>query len=118
MTKEEFKEKVKIKKWEFDNWLTNKTYQAKVFWEENRDYIVVLAPIVLASGERVIRSVSRNKRLAEERDLKDRYIYDRSFGCYYELKRKPTQSEYLEIDRRKRNGESMGSILNSMRLIK
>lgn len=118
MTKEEFKMEVRNKKAEFKAWCHGKVIQARVFWNENRDYIVVLAPIVCGVGGKVISSVDRKHRINEEKDLKERYIYDRSLGCYYELKHQPKPSEYLEIDRRRRNGEPLGRILQDMRLLK
>lgn len=118
MTKEQIKEKIKIKKWELDNWWTDQKYKAKRFWDENKEYIVVLAPVVIASGEKIIKSVRRDVRLKEERDLKEKYIYDMSLKCYYEMRRKPTTKEYLEIERRKKSGEPLGKILANMRLLK
>lgn len=118
MKKDEIKEKLKIKKWEVQNWLSDKADQAKRFWDENKEYIVVLVPVVLATGEKVFKAVSRNAQLKEERNLKEKFIYDMSLKCYYELKRKPTTNEYLEIERRKKNGEPLGKILSSMRLLK
>ena len=54
----------------------------------------------------------------EEKALKERYIYDRSTGHYYEMKRKPKSSEWLQIEQRKQNGETLGWILNDMKLLK
>ncbi len=116
--KPELKEKIEIKKWEIKNWCYDQSCKAKRFWNENRDYIIVIVPLAVATGEKLIKCINRNARLHEERDLKERYIYDMSLKCYYEMKRKPTPKEYLEIDRRKKNGESLGAILNSMRLLK
>ena len=116
--KPELKEKIEIKKWEIKNWCYDQSCKAKRFWNENRDYIVVIVPLAVATGEKLIKCINRNARLDEERDLNERYIYDMSLKCYYEMNRKPTPKEYLEIDRRKKNGESLGAILNSMRLLK
>lgn len=118
MKKEELKKKIKIKKWELKNWWHDRKLEAKQFWNENREYLVILIPVVLASGEKVFKEVKRERQLKEERDLKERFIYDMSLKCYYELRRKPKPQEYLEIERRKRNGESLGKILSDMRLLK
>lgn len=118
MTKEEFKEKVRIAKWEFNNWCFETKLKAEKFWNENRDYIVVLAPVVLGAGTTVAKTIDQNRRIKEEKNLKERFIYDRSLGTYYELRRQPKQSEYLEISRRKSNGEPLGKILKDMRLAK
>lgn len=53
-----------------------------------------------------------------DREWKDLHIYDRSLGMYYPLRRKMTPRECMEFERRKRNGEPTGHILESMRLLK
>lgn len=118
MKKEELKEKLKIKRWEFKIWCDEKKAQAKKFWDENKEAIVILTPVVIAASERVIKAACRDARLKEERELKDKYVYDFSQRCYYELKRKRTPSECLEIERRRRNGEPLAKILSDMRLLK
>lgn len=53
-----------------------------------------------------------------DREWKDLHIYDRSLGMYYPLRRKMTPRECMEFERRKRNNEPTGHILESMRLLK
>lgn len=118
MTKEEFKEKIKVKKWEFENWVTDKAWRAKMFWDQNKEYLVVLIPVVAGVGHRVIGRANSMRRQKNEEYLKKQFMYDRRNGCYLEMRRKPTQNEYLEIDRRKKNGESLPSILSSMKLLR
>ena len=48
---------------------------------------------------------------------KDIYIYDRSIGQCWKCCKKPTTEQYLEINRRKDNGEGLGTILADMRLL-
>ena len=52
-----------------------------------------------------------------EKELKDTYIYDRSMGHYWKCRKKPTTEQYLEIERRKANGEGLGTILTDMKLL-
>ena len=47
----------------------------------------------------------------------DIYIYDRSIGQCWNCCKKPTTEQYLEINRRKDNGEGLGTILADMRLL-
>ena len=118
MTKEEFKEQVKVKKWEFKNWAGDKLWKANIFWDQNREYLVVIIPAALGIGGKVISSANRHSRLREEEYLKKRFMYDRSMGAYLEMRRQPTQKELLEINRLKKEGMSLPEILNKMRLLK
>lgn len=118
MTKEEFKDKVKIKKWEIKNWAGEQLGKAKVFWEQNREYLVVLVPAALGIGGKVISSANRRSKVREEEYLKKRFMYDRKMGAYLEMRRQPTQKELLEIDRLKKEGYSLPEILAKLRLLK
>lgn len=118
MTKEEFKEKVKIKKWEIKNWLGDKAWKAKLFWDKNRDYLVVIIPAAVGLGGKAINSANRRHRIREEEYLKKQFMYDRRMGAYLELRRQPSQKELLQIDKMKKEGMSLPDILNKMRLLK
>ena len=118
MTKEEFNQKVKVLKWDVSNWAYHQEEKLKRFWNENKQEIVILAPIAVAATEKLIRNVRHDQRLKEERELKEKFVYDRSCGSYVPLKRKLSNKERLELARRKRNGETSSEILSSMRVVK
>lgn len=61
-----------------------------------------------------IRQIMRNKKVWDERKLKDLYIYDRSMGVYHKLIRPLSPSEKIEIDNRRSRGERLLHILASM----
>lgn len=63
------------------------------------------------------RRYDRKKDLREQQRLRDEYIYDRSLGSYWRTRRKMTNGEKLEVERRRRQGESLGEILRDMRLL-
>ena len=65
----------------------------------------------------LIKRHDRYATLRKEQELKDRYLYDRSIGKYWKMRKTPSVGEQLEIERRKRAGESMGDIMSSMRLL-
>lgn len=65
-----------------------------------------------------IKAVGKNHSLHVEEDLKNLYCYDRSLGHYWRLKRKLSNREWLDINRRREDGECLGDILESMRLLK
>lgn len=115
---EEMKEKIRIKKWEINNWVQDKVWRAKMFANQHEEAIIILGPAVLGIGGKLVTSATRQSRIRGEKNLKERFMYDRRLGGYLEMRRKPTQNEYLEIDRRRRNGESLPQILSSMKLLK
>ena len=54
----------------------------------------------------------------KEKDLKDLYCYDRSLGHYWRLRRELTNAEWIEIDKRKNNGERLADILDELKVLK
>lgn len=86
--------------------------------KEHKEAIIVFGPVVMGGIVEILKIQTKYHTVNEEKALKDRYIYDRSSGHYYELKRKPKNSDWIKIDQRKQNGESLGWILNDMKLLK
>lgn len=108
--KERYEEKKKKAKEKFDD--------VKKWCGEHKSEIVVFGPVLITGAVEIIKTVSKRKNLDDEKALKDNYIYDRSMGHYYELKRKLKSSEWLQIEERKAEGETLGSILQDMRVLK
>lgn len=108
------KEKIDALKWR----AKEKYEKAKEWVKENQQLVIVLGPVVAGGIVEMIKIGTRRRTVNEERALKERFVYDRSGGHYYELKRQPKQSEWLMIEQRRNNGESLGEILQSMRLLK
>ena len=94
--------------------IREKTVKVQGWYYDHRQEILVLAPVVLAA----IKFGGKQVKLSKEKHLKEDYCYDRSLGHYWALRRTPSNQEWLEIDRRKRNGERMADILSDMRLLK
>lgn len=88
---------------------------------ENADMICALLPVA-AFGTRTIanmaKSAKRSADLRKERDLKELFCYDRSLGHYWELRRKLTNRDWVEINKRKMSGEKLGDILAELKLLK
>lgn len=78
---------------------------------------LALATTLIGSAVGLARRADRKKDLREQQRLRDEYIYDRSLGSYWRTRRKMTNSEKLEVERRRRGGESLGEILRDMRLL-
>ena len=106
------------KKERFKAWCKNRKTDVQCFWDENKEAIVALTPVVIGGVTVLAKSISKHNAIKAEQFLKERKIYDPRMGHYYELKRKPTPIQWTEIDERFRNGEGYGQILKDMGLLK
>lgn len=85
-------------------------------WVKNNiGLIVLLVPPVVGGAATIVKSLSKHH---ETQVLKDERVYDRSLGHYWELKRKLRNDEWAEIKNRKQEGESLGDILESLKVLK
>ena len=107
MTKDELKNKAVSAKNDAKNW-----------YQKNKSWVAPTVSVGLTALPILIRVGGKRSNLVKEKKLKDLYIYDRSHGHYWELRRKLSTQELLEIDRRKDKGESLVDILESMRVLK
>lgn len=97
-------------KWKLDD--------AKGWVLKNKEMLTILTPILVSGSISIIKIVGKRHNLKSEKDLKELYCYDRSLGHYWRIKRNLSNREWLEINRRKHNGENLADILNSMRVLK
>ena len=116
----EVEERKSLKKWfeeksERAKW---KVQDAIDWCREHKEAIIVFGPVIMGGIIEIAKISTKRHTVSEEKALKERYVYDRSTGHYYELRRKPKGSEWLQIEQRKQNGETLGWILNDMRLLK
>lgn len=118
MTKDELKQKVKVWRWSVDNWVYQQEDMAKWLWNNHKQEILVFGPGAIALIEKLIREINRGRRVNEDKHHREKRVYNRSCGSYIELRRKLTGKEQLELERRKKNGESIAQILSDMGVIK
>lgn len=78
---------------------------------------VAIATIAGTVGFNIFKFASKQHTLHATQMLKERYIYDRSNGHYFKMNRVPSTAQWLEIEARKKAGESLGSILQDMKLL-
>lgn len=109
---------VRFKVEKFKRDLKEKTNNVLEWCGQHKEEIVIFVPVVTSGVFKIVKMHSRKTALEDERYLKERYVYDRSAGHYYETRRKIKSSEWAIIDDRRKNGESLGEILQSMRLLK
>lgn len=91
------------------------------FVRSNQDVLIFAVPAtvtVLGGGAKVLSKVIANHTKEREIKWKERTIYDHSLGRHTPLRRPLKTREALEIERRRKNGESLNSILYDMNLIR
>lgn len=112
--------KKKLKR-EKKEWFNDKLNKTTKWIGDNKETIAVVAPVVIAgvSGStKIVKGISKHAALNKEKQLKERFIYDRSLGKYLELKKPLNNSQLKTILDRKENGEKLGVILQNMNLLK
>lgn len=107
------KEKIDDFKWN----LKNKIRKGVDWAKDNPEIVVVLIPIVTKGSIFMFKTISKNVTLKKQKDLKELYCYDRSLGHYWKLRRELTNREWTEIDKRKKNGERLADILESLKVL-
>lgn len=85
-------------------------------WMTKHPEAVCLATSVISLGAAGFKAVKRNK-VQKEQDYQRTHIYDYSIGHHWTLRRELNSTEMKELSRRKESGESMGDILESMRVL-
>lgn len=110
--------KVVNEKWEkFKDDMKCKYIVAKEWVSKNKEFVIACAPAIIGGLFEVMKIASKKDARDEEKELKELYIYDRSMGHYWKLRRRLTNAEYREIERRRAEGETMGEILEDMRVL-
>lgn len=95
-----------------------KLQNGKEWMIRNRNMIVTVAPVALGCATVAIKTVGKRSNLRKTENLKNLYCYDRSLGHYWRLKRKLSNREWVDIDRRRRRGERLSDILSEMKVLK
>lgn len=106
------------KKREIKEKINFKIQKGKEWFGRNKEVIIALVPVTIAGLTTITKVVGKHWNLHKEKMVKDLYCYDRSLGHYWSLKRELTNKEWLEIDRRKAEGERLADILAEMRVLK
>lgn len=107
MKRRERKEEWNRKKTEAWNWV-----------RDNKELIILFGPALIGGATAGIKAVNKHVKLNKEKNLKELYCWDASLGHYWKLRRELTNSEWVEIDKRKRNGERLADILDGFKVLK
>lgn len=114
MDKKDFDIKLKQLKWKADK----KAMEVKNWARKNPEQATIVLGAVIGGAGYFGKSALKNINLRKQEAVKVLYCYDRSLGHYWRLRRELTNREWLEIDRRKRAGEKLADILESMKVLK
>ena len=110
------------KKRERKKWFSRKI-EAIVNWIKGDSAAIIIPAIATAIGFLIrliitlVKSVSKSSSLKKQAELKDLYCYDRSLGHYWKLRRKLTNNDWVEINKRKKNGEKLADILSELKVL-
>lgn len=108
---------IKEKAIEIKDKIISKTKQAYQWCKDNPEMAVAIGSAILAGGKFCAKAAVKHHQVKEAEDVKNLYCYDRSLGHYWKLRRELRNDEWIEIDRRKQNGERLSDILYSMRVL-
>ena len=92
-------------------------YEAYEWCRDNPEMAIAIGGGILAGSKFLVKSGIKRSNLNKQEDLKNLYCYDRSLGHYWKLRRELRNDEWIEIDRRKRSGETLSDILYSMHVL-
>lgn len=95
----------------------DKFYNGVNFLRDHKETVLVLAPVVISGAVEIVKIIAKRGNLKQEQKLKDNYIYDSKGRHYYELNKRPSNSEWIQIDERVNSGELLGRTLREMGFI-
>lgn len=106
------------KKRAFKEKINAKIQNGKEWVVKNKEAMITLTPVVIGGLTTITKVVGKRVNLHKQESVKNLYCYDRSLGHYWRLRRELSNREWLEIDRRKKNGERLSDILAEMKVLK
>lgn len=91
---------------------------------ENKELVCIIVPLgtgllaaLIKGGYTIIKGAIKSHNLTKQQQIKDLYCYDNRLGHYWKLRRELTNNEWLEIDKRKKNGETLADILRDLKVL-
>ena len=109
------------KRRERKEWWNDKLEGTRNFFYNNKELIFFATPIAIGLVGGVAKGAGlliKRSNLRKAEQIKNHYCYDRSLGHYWALRRELTNSEWVEIDKRKRSGERLADILDELKVLK
>ena len=105
----------------FRSWFEDKKAKAENFVEvckQNKETVVAIASVAVPGVIELVKLGVKHSQKTDEKNHRKLDMWDPVEGHYWRLRREPKTYEYLEIERRVKNGESRGDVLAEMGLLK
>jgi len=96
-------------------WIVKQVKEVAKWCVDNPEVITVGSTIIGGANWAITKF--RKSKIEREQQYQRTHIYDHSIGHHWTLKRELTSYEMWELDRRKADGERLGDILKSMRVL-
>lgn len=96
-------------------WIVKQIQNGAQWCMDNQEVVYVVCGA--ASAVSWITKKFRKSRVEREQNYQRTHLYDYSIGHHWTLRRELTSDEMFELANRKMNGERMGDILQSMRVL-
>ena len=88
------------------------------FCQNNKEWLIPLVPAVVGGGIAIVKRNATHRNIRATEKLQTMRCYDRSAGHYWDLRRKLSNAEWNLVNTRKANGEKLGDILDSMKVLR
>ena len=85
---------------------------------DNQQLVITVAPIVITGAFKITKLLVARSNIKKAEALKELYVYDRSLGHYWALRRKLSNNEWVKIESRRRSGEPLAHILDTLNVLK
>lgn len=95
--------------------------KVKAFYEvcsQNKEATLAVASILIPGTIEVVKMGQKRKARKDKKRDDDLRVWDPVEGHHWYLRRKLTNSEFLEMERRVRNGEDRGQVLYDMGVLR
>ena len=99
-------------------WVHNRKVDLKCALDEHPVETLAFGTATVTAFGVGLKALLKNINLHKEERLKDLRVWDPVLGIYWALRKKMNQNQQLEFEARRKAGETCGSILQSMNLLK
>lgn len=85
---------------------------------DHAEVVVTMTTVVVIGANKIVKSITSTSNLRRRERLQKYSVYDRPENHHWLLKRTLSNAEWKEVSYRKKAGERLGDILESMKVLK